>query len=236
MFILCHLAAGLVIGFLLAWSLHDSRWVLPVAVGAVIPDIVDKPLGTLVLTIGYGRIYSHTLLFFLVLLGAGLALWAWKRSVILAGVSVGVLSHQLLDAMFAVPANWFHPFFGPFTFKPTTDFWWTALYGELSSPTEWVLGGAVALGLLLWAFPGVRERLIRPENPLVFPSLVFLSGVTGLMGVVILLYGWSGRVCPLTGWHSLTDNAICGLVMIGAAVVIFVAGKRLSQAPVRGRE
>lgn len=44
-----------------------------ILVGSVLPDIIDKPLGGIILkdTIGNGRIYAHTLLFLLSLFVIG---------------------------------------------------------------------------------------------------------------------------------------------------------------------
>jgi len=50
----------------LAGGLFDLRlWVL----GGLLPDIIDKPVGFLFFN--NGRIFSHSLVFFLLLLGAG---------------------------------------------------------------------------------------------------------------------------------------------------------------------
>lgn len=83
-----------------------------IVLGSMLPDIVDKPLGGLVLGLGNGRIYSHTMLFLLVLIGAGLFLQLKRgRSwgLFLAG---GSAAHHLLDGMWLVPGTYLWPLYG----------------------------------------------------------------------------------------------------------------------------
>jgi inner membrane protein len=78
-------------------NLFDPRfWIL----GSILPDLIDKPLGHLFFAqyfSGNGRIYAHTLLFTLLLIGSGLILFYKKKQSGLLSVSFGVLMHLLLD-------------------------------------------------------------------------------------------------------------------------------------------
>jgi len=80
MYVMCHLLSGLLLGILLSLPSGDRRLALACTLGAVLPDMVDKPLGLLISgTVGYGRIYSHSLAMWLVLIGVCVAYWAFSR-------------------------------------------------------------------------------------------------------------------------------------------------------------
>jgi membrane-bound metal-dependent hydrolase YbcI (DUF457 family) len=84
-----------------------------VALGSLLPDIIDKPLGAFVFgTPAMGRTFGHTLLFLLLI--AMLA--AYKRDISLASLSAGVLSHLLLDSMWNSPVILLWPLLGGFPF------------------------------------------------------------------------------------------------------------------------
>jgi inner membrane protein len=85
----------------------DIRFLL---IGAILPDIIDKPLG--LFHIGSGRSISHTLLFLLIFTISGLILYLlrkWKRMLVLAG---GICAHLILDSMWQNPHILFWPFYG----------------------------------------------------------------------------------------------------------------------------
>lgn len=115
MLIFLHLLAGLAIGFILALIFKNRFAILFAGFGAILPDLIDKPLGYLLFTdiTGFGRIYAHSLLFIaaLALLGLGLYLFNRKKIAVLC-VAVGALSHQLLDSMWGRLNVWLWPFNG----------------------------------------------------------------------------------------------------------------------------
>jgi inner membrane protein len=107
----------------------DIRFLL---IGAILPDIIDKPLG--LFNIGSGRSISHTLLFFLIFTLAGLILYVarkWKRLLVLAA---GILAHLILDSMWQNPHILFWPFYGShFSTGNPSDWlghWWSLLIGD----------------------------------------------------------------------------------------------------------
>jgi len=107
----------------------DVRFLL---VGAILPDIIDKPLG--LLNIGSGRSISHTLLFLLIFTLLGLILYAarkWKRILVLAA---GIMAHLILDSMWLNPHTLFWPFYGRhFSEGNPSDWlsrWWSLLMGD----------------------------------------------------------------------------------------------------------
>jgi len=98
-------------GFVKLPGLIDYRLVL---VGSMLPDIIDKPLGGFILreSLGNGRIYCHTLVFLLLLLGMGI-FFRYKLNrpgfFVLAG---GSLVHHVLDGMWLFPSTFLWPAYG----------------------------------------------------------------------------------------------------------------------------
>jgi len=81
------------------------------ALGSILPDLIDKPLGLMIFgTMNHGRIFAHTLLF-LVLLAL---LAVCFKDIWLASLSAGVLTHLALDAMWSSPTILLWPLLGPF--------------------------------------------------------------------------------------------------------------------------
>jgi membrane-bound metal-dependent hydrolase YbcI (DUF457 family) len=82
-------------------------------VGSLLPDIIDKPLGRIILaeTIGSGRIFAHTL-FFLILLGLiGYYHYRHGQPNILI-IATASLCHQIEDQMWNSPEVLFWPLWG----------------------------------------------------------------------------------------------------------------------------
>jgi hypothetical protein len=163
MFVLAHLLVGVLIGVLL-YLWRRERWlILAAAVGSILPDLIDKPLGYLILEgVNFGRIYFHSLIFLLAFVIAGLLIW-WKyRSFIGIAVALGVLSHQVLDLMWAEYWNWLWPFFGPFRGRVIENFFLDGLIRELSNPSEWLIG--LAILLVLVSLPRIGALVGKPEE------------------------------------------------------------------------
>jgi len=72
----------------------NIRWLL---LGAVLPDIIDKPVGLLLFS--SGRIFSHTFLFLILLLVVGLILYRSYKQVWILTMAFGVFIHLILDQM-----------------------------------------------------------------------------------------------------------------------------------------
>ncbi len=86
------------------------------AIGAVLSDLIDKPIGRIIWAdeLQTGRVYGHTLLFFVVVLTGVMVLTGrgtpQRRRWV--AVAVGVMFHLLLDAMWVTPETLFWPLFG----------------------------------------------------------------------------------------------------------------------------
>jgi len=89
--------------------------------GSLLPDIIDKPVGMVLLPLNNGRIFGHTLLFILIFFLVGLK---YRKSSFLAFAS---LLHLFEDEMWNEPETLFWPLLG-FEF-PAKEY--TSLYEYL---------------------------------------------------------------------------------------------------------
>jgi hypothetical protein len=116
MFLFGHM--GITLGIFYSLSRLSLKKNFPAAVpyivvGSLLPDIVDKPLGRMILaeTIGSGRIFAHTLVFAALLGLAGYYLYrlGQPKLLIIAGAS---LCHLLEDQMWDNPITLLWPLLG----------------------------------------------------------------------------------------------------------------------------
>ncbi len=70
-------------------------------IGSLLPDIIDKPLGQFFFreTFSSGRIFAHTLLFFVLITLAGYYLYHKRNKTWLLALSFGTFTHLILDQM-----------------------------------------------------------------------------------------------------------------------------------------
>lgn len=88
------------------------------ALGSMLPDIIDKPLGLIVFgSPNMGRTAAHTLLFLLLLSALSFS----SRDVRLFSLTWGMLVHLSLDFMWNSPQILFWPLLGPFPSAPLLD-------------------------------------------------------------------------------------------------------------------
>ena len=85
------------VGLALATARLSNRLdLLFLALGSMLPDIIDKPLGLLALgSPNMGRTFAHTFLFLLILAAVSFRL----RDIRSASLTWGVLVHLILDSM-----------------------------------------------------------------------------------------------------------------------------------------
>ena len=107
------------VGLALATARLYSRLdLLFLALGSILPDIIDKPLGLLLFgSPNMGRTFAHTLLFLLILAAISLRL----RDIRLASLAWGVLVHLILDSMWNSPVILLWPLLGGFPRAPYLD-------------------------------------------------------------------------------------------------------------------
>ncbi len=121
-------------------------------VGSLLPDITDKPVGQVFFreTFNNGRIFSHTLLFLILITLAGLYLYRRRAKLWLLTLSFGIFTHLILDEMWLAPRTLFWPFLG-FAFERAdlTDWMLNMLYALLTQPEAYV-PELVGAAILLW--------------------------------------------------------------------------------------
>ncbi len=104
---------GLTIGIFYIISLLSKRkFSYPlIIVGSILPDLIDKPLGRVILPLGSGRLIGHTLAFFLILIIIGILLGlSWQ--ILTIALADGL--HLVEDRMWEQPAIFLWPLLGGF--------------------------------------------------------------------------------------------------------------------------
>lgn len=131
--------------------------------GSMLPDIIDKPLGIYFLAdeLSNGRIYAHTLLFALLLLGSGFIVYLAGRNtggLVLAG---GVFAHLVLDSIWLTPGTFLWPLYGfEFDKLPTEDWMSGILEALFSKPSVYIPEIIGLLLLLVFFYQLVRNKQI----------------------------------------------------------------------------
>jgi hypothetical protein len=130
-------------------ALFDVRLLI---IGGILPDLIDKPLGHLILPMDNGRIFAHTMVFAVLLLLTGLV---FRR---LLPLSLGVTLHHLFDNIYLEPGTALWPFLGPF---PSGDFHVTSWLTAFLDPQVygWELFGAMVLIVFL-----IKEGVRTPSG------------------------------------------------------------------------
>ena len=154
-----HLGGAL---FLFRWIFREPRVdVRFLAVGALLPDVIDLPIGGVVSRERYasGELWAHSLLFAAAVMTAvmiGFRRGPRRRAGM--ALAVGVLFHLLLDGMWTDAERFFWPFFG-LDFDPgPMPFWARAWDRAWSDPWRWIAEGAgIAYLVWLWRWAGLGE-------------------------------------------------------------------------------
>jgi membrane-bound metal-dependent hydrolase YbcI (DUF457 family) len=166
MLFLGHLVIGLIIGFILYEFFHDRTMIFFCALGSVLPDIVDKPLGHIIFSssLDNGKIFFHSLVIVLLFFITGLIVWKYYRSFSFLVVGFGMFLHQLVDMMWTRPVNWYYPLLGPYQAEVSPDYFQQAILAELSSVTEWIFFAAIlVVALVLYRNQTLHNTLLDPD-------------------------------------------------------------------------
>lgn len=138
----------------------DPRYL---AIGALLPDFIDKPLGRGIFasTLENGRIIGHTLLFSFILFLIGLHLYDKRKDIKVLALASGSFFHLMEDQMWVQPKTLFWPFLGLSFPKDHTD--------------------STGIKYLLKMF----QQSIHPEF-----SHAFSPEILGMVVIVILTLHW----------------------------------------------
>ncbi len=123
--------------------------------GSLLPDIIDKPLGFVVLgdSIGYGRIYAHTLLVLIAVLFTGALIYRLLAQKWLLVLTLGTFGHFVLDEMWRTPSILFWPLYGAaFPREGLADY--LQILGN-NIMTQPVIQASEAAGFVLLTFAGI---------------------------------------------------------------------------------
>jgi hypothetical protein len=117
MFLFGHIGVTLGIFFSLAILAPRLRIIIDpmfLAIGALIPDLIDKPLGRIIFahSIANGRIIGHTLFFSIFIFMIGLYLYEKKTDLRVLSLATGSFFHLIEDQMWNTPKTLFWPIFG----------------------------------------------------------------------------------------------------------------------------
>ena len=123
-------------------------------VGAVLSDVIDKPVGRLVYGTFGCRLFAHSLIFLLLIVLAGLYLYHLRRRQNwLLALGFGVFTHLVLDEMWLDTQTLFWPVLGLSFPTVNYDYWEDDVFHRLfTSPRVYVpeLAGLLILGWIAW--------------------------------------------------------------------------------------
>ena len=200
MLFLGHLVIGLIAGFILYEMYHDQNAIIFCSLGSVLPDIVDKPLGHIVLTsvLDNGKIYFHSLIIFLLFFMTGILVWKYYRSHSFLYVALGIIIHQLVDLMWKRPVNWYYPFLGRYQVEVHQNYVVQVIITELTSPTEWIFFIGILVILLV---AGIR---IYQKKPAMFTGS--LTGAAPASDCILVCWAQPFLFSPCRLRSSISGN------------------------------
>jgi hypothetical protein len=225
MYLFAHLFSGALIGLLFMRHIHDRRMVPVCILGALLPDLLDKPLAFLLPGIfGASRTLGHTLLFFFSLLFAsGLILWHFRHTLLGVVFTFGVLSHQIFDSMWNLPASWYFPFQGPFPVILIPDYVRNSLWLEITSPSELIFALASII-LIVSVYPEIGEKILPSHTAT--PNKIIRGGMASLlagMGIILLAAGFNlSPIMFFAPAYSPQTSVMAGFVAFAGAIVLMI--------------
>ena len=112
----------------------DIRFLL---IGSILPDIIDKPIGVYLFweIFSNGRIFSHTLLFLVLITVAAIFIKRYSGKTWGLALSIGTLFHLVLDQMWQMPKTLLWPILGlGFEKMETANYLGNIFYALLEEP------------------------------------------------------------------------------------------------------
>jgi hypothetical protein len=112
MYPVAHIGIGSLIVLKTYYRKYQNVKLSHIFLGTLLPDLIDKPIYYIgkyfqvaeysLLSVAGSRNYSHTLLFAVIIFGLSLT----SRKALLLSVSLGVISHQLIDIISDMLISW----------------------------------------------------------------------------------------------------------------------------------
>ena len=135
-------------------------------IGSILPDIIDKPVGLILFrdTFQNGRIFSHTILFLLIITVIGFFLY--RRYGITGGIalSLGTLMHLILDQMWLFSNNLLWPLFGWSFEKTITENWFNDIFDALLHDPSIYIPEIIGVVIIIYL---LSRRYIPSIKPIV---------------------------------------------------------------------
>ena len=127
----------------------DIRFLL---IGSILPDIIDKPVGLYIFreTFSSGRIFSHTILFLVLVTIVGLILRRNSGKTWGLALSIGTFLHLMLDQMWQTPKTLFWPLFGIAFERIETAYWVGNIFYALFNKPDVYLPEIIGFVVLVW--------------------------------------------------------------------------------------
>lgn len=123
----------------------DYRFIL---LGALLPDLIDKPVGFTYFS--NLRVFSHSLLFLLIIIAAGIFLYRFRKQLWLLCLAFGVFWHLILDQMWLNTHTLFWPLLGlPFERLDVSN-WMYVILQELRNEPAVYLPEIIGLVILIY--------------------------------------------------------------------------------------
>ena len=134
----------------------DIRFLL---VGALLPDIIDKPVGQYFFrqTFSNGRIFSHTLLFLLLIALSGWFLYQRRRQIWLLIFAFGTFTHLIFDRMWESPQTLLWPLRGSAFSEEVLTGWLSNMINNLFTDPAVYGPEMVGAAVIAW-FMGILLR------------------------------------------------------------------------------
>ncbi len=162
-----HLGADL---WLFRWIFRDPKVdVRYLLLGAVLPDLIDLPLGTFLLAgvFSTSELWFHSLTIASLYMAMVLLLTRrGRRRRAFMALGVGWLLHLLIDGMWTNPEILFWPFFGPDLPAGSSPYWALAWDRALSDPWRWVKE-VLGLAYLAWLWFAVGLNIAERRRQVV---------------------------------------------------------------------
>ena len=123
--------------------------------GALLPDIIDKPLGSILFLNVFqnGRIFGHTLIFNLCFVALGVYLTLkWNKNW-MAALAFGSIMHLILDETWLSTGTLLWPAYGwHFPVTDITNFilWLPGIYASIMTHASLFISETIGIIVLLW--------------------------------------------------------------------------------------